>query len=158
MTSITPGAAYGLAQSDQMQLLFWLACIKTGRSSVMKTIFGVFASLLLVTTLAFGQQLDSELPFPQSANPALQNGTYPRGSESQITCHPSMAINQDVSGYPPAAPRCDRNRICHSQWTPIPRSERTTAIPTSFEGGDSQFQPGRHFQWLPLHPTTSDRP
>jgi hypothetical protein len=45
----------------------------------MKTTIGVFAVLMLVTTFAIGQQYQE--PFPQSANPALANGTV-RGASA----------------------------------------------------------------------------
>ncbi len=58
----------------------------------MKTMFGVLAALLFVTTLALGQQ--SELPFPQGANPALQNGAYAPAVAEQGNLPASMAANQ----------------------------------------------------------------
>ncbi len=59
----------------------------------MKTTIGVFAVLLLVTTFAIGQQYQE--PFPQSANPALANGTV-RGSSASVNADlpSSMAVNQ----------------------------------------------------------------
>ncbi len=60
----------------------------------MKTMLGVLAALLFVTTLALGQQ--SNLPFPQGANPALQNGVYAPAVAEQSNLPASMAINQSV--------------------------------------------------------------
>jgi len=64
----------------------------------MKTTIGAFAVLLLVSALAFGQQHSSYAePFPQSANPALANGTADESSPSVNADLPSsMATNQSV--------------------------------------------------------------
>ena len=62
----------------------------------MKITSGVFAVLLLATTVAMGQQHASYAePFPQSANPALTNST----AEAVSTAMPvSMAMSQG-GGY-----------------------------------------------------------
>ena len=64
----------------------------------MKITSGVFAVLLLVTTVAVSQQHASYAePFPQSANPALANGTADESSPSVNAELPSsMATNQSV--------------------------------------------------------------
>ena len=64
----------------------------------MKITSGVFAVLLLVTTVAVSQQHASYAePFPQSANPALANGTADASSPSVNAELPaSMATNQSV--------------------------------------------------------------
>jgi len=54
---------------------------------------GVLAVLLLVSTVALGQQYQT--PFPQAANPALANGTAEQSSPSLVRELPSsMAANQ----------------------------------------------------------------
>jgi len=52
----------------------------------------MFAVLLFVTTLSMGQ--NSQLPFPQAANPALENGAYAPAVVFQPQNSPSaMAAN-----------------------------------------------------------------
>jgi hypothetical protein len=65
---------------------------------IMKSAVGALAVLLLVSALAIGQQHSSYAePFPQSANPALANGTADESSPSVNAGLPSsMAINQSV--------------------------------------------------------------
>jgi hypothetical protein len=66
----------------------------------MKITSGVFAVLLLVTAMAVGQQHASYAePFPQSANPALANGTAEELSLSGIAEAPSSmaAIQSSTS-------------------------------------------------------------
>ena len=62
----------------------------------MKITSGVFAVLLLVTTVAVGQQHASYAePFPQSANPVLANGSAEESSPAVNADVPSsMASNQ----------------------------------------------------------------
>ena len=62
----------------------------------MKITSGVFAVLLLVTTVAVSQQHASYAePFPQSANPALANGSALESSSALSGDVPSsMATNQ----------------------------------------------------------------
>ncbi len=62
----------------------------------MKIASGVFAVLLLVTAVAVGQQHQSYAePFPQSANPALANGTADESSPTvSADVPPSMATHQ----------------------------------------------------------------
>jgi hypothetical protein len=64
----------------------------------MKFTSGVFAVLLLVTTVAVSQQHASYAePFPQSANPALANGSAEESSPALNGDVPSaMATNQGV--------------------------------------------------------------
>ena len=57
----------------------------------MKYLLGVFALLLLVSTLAFGQSYQP-LPFPQEANTALQAG--PADQMAPPVEPPSMATDQ----------------------------------------------------------------
>jgi hypothetical protein len=57
----------------------------------MKYLLGVFALLLLVSTLAFGQSYQP-LPFPQEANTALQGGPSDESVNADIPS--SMAANQ----------------------------------------------------------------
>jgi hypothetical protein len=60
---------------------------------IMKSMVGLLASLLLVSTVAFGQQY--ETPFPQAANPALTNGAGDSSSAPAVRELPSsMAANQ----------------------------------------------------------------
>ncbi len=59
----------------------------------MKTTIGAVAVLLLTTTLAIGQQYQEA--FPQSANPALANGTAGESSASvNAGLPPSMSVSQ----------------------------------------------------------------
>jgi hypothetical protein len=64
----------------------------------MKITSGVFAVLLFVTTVAVSQQHASYAePFPQSANPALANGSAVESSSALSGDVPtSMATNQGV--------------------------------------------------------------
>ena len=58
----------------------------------MKQSVGVFAALLLVTTVALGQQYQT-LPFPQAANPVIANGTAEKTSPSvKVNVPFSMAV------------------------------------------------------------------
>lgn len=110
----------------------------------MKTIFGVLASVLLVTTLAFGQQWDSNLPFPQGANPALQNGTYAPAVANQNNLPPSMATNQN---FPVIYPQ-RHNAIETGSPFPTaadPSTNTNNDIPTSIEGRNFELQTGSPF-------------
>lgn len=54
---------------------------------------GVLAALLLVTTMALGQQYQT-LPFPQAANPSIAKGVAEQTSASlRVNVPPSMAVN-----------------------------------------------------------------
>ncbi len=59
----------------------------------MKSTFGVLAALLLIATMAVGQQ--SQLPFPQGANPALANEESAPAVVDQSNLPPSMAVSQN---------------------------------------------------------------
>ncbi len=110
----------------------------------MKTIFGVLASLLLVTTLAFGQQLDSNLPFPQGANPALQNGTYAPAVADQTNLPPSMAINQNFPvAYPERHNAIETGSPFPTAADPSPNTNN--GIQSSFEGENNLVQTGSPF-------------
>ncbi|HYU45991.1 MAG TPA: hypothetical protein VEK84_07415 [Terriglobales bacterium] len=62
----------------------------------MKVTTGVFAVLLLAASVAVGQQHASYAePFPQSANPALANGTVEESSAVISDMPSSMAISQN---------------------------------------------------------------
>ena len=67
----------------------------------MKFTCTVFAALLLVTTVAVGQQHASYAePFPQSANPALANGTAEESSSaSSVDLPSSMASRSGTYGH-----------------------------------------------------------
>jgi hypothetical protein len=62
-------------------------------SMIIKSVVGVLAVLLLVSTVALSQEYQT--PFPQAANPALTNGTAEQSSSSSVSELPSsMAANQ----------------------------------------------------------------
>ena len=60
---------------------------------IMKSMVGLLAVLLLVSTVALGQEYQT--PFPQTANPALRNGMAEQSSPSLVRELPSsIAANQ----------------------------------------------------------------
>jgi len=106
----------------------------------MKYLLGVFALLLLVSTLAFGQSYQP-LPFPQEANTALQGGP---GDEMAPSFNEpaSMAGNQgeDIVTYGandhialgspfPAAANPSLGQSTADQMTPSRREQRELGSP-----------------------------
>ena len=62
----------------------------------MKTTLATLVVLLFVTTMAMGQ--NAQLPFPQAANPALENGTYvPAVVYTPQNTPSSMAANVGIT-------------------------------------------------------------
>ncbi|MGC2209489.1 MAG: hypothetical protein WA532_05180 [Candidatus Korobacteraceae bacterium] len=105
----------------------------------MKYVLGVFALLLLVSTLALGQSYQP-LPFPQEANTALQGGPD-NEMAPDVNLPSSMAANQGEevfiyhgggtalgSPFPSAAnPSLDRSNA--DETTPSWREERRLGSP-----------------------------
>jgi hypothetical protein len=97
----------------------------------MKTTIGVLAVLSLVTTLAIGQQYQET--FPQSANPALANGT---------AWEPSASVNADLPASMAAnlssmnADRSDKADL----GSPFP----SVANPSLGRGTAGQMSPDEH--------------
>ncbi len=107
----------------------------------MKSVLGVLGAFLLVTTLAVGQQ--SDLPFPQGANPALQNDTYAPAVADQRNLPTSMAFNQSS---PTAYPGRHDNIATGSPF-PMdadPSPNKNNGITPSFERSN-EFDPGSPF-------------
>ena|ERR1700687_721798 len=100
----------------------------------MKYLLGVFALLLLVSTLAFGQSYQP-LPFPQEANTALQGGSYDQ--DVDINAPSSMASNQaydhrdqvDLGSPFPSAGNPSLGRSTEDQMTPSWKAERELGSP-----------------------------
>jgi hypothetical protein len=75
----------------------------------MKTTIGWFAVLLLATTVAVGQQHASYAePFPQSANPALANGTAELSLSGDAGVPSSMAASQSSTAEVMSLPFSDQ--------------------------------------------------
>lgn len=105
----------------------------------MKYLLGVFALLLLVSTLAFGQSYQP-LPFPQEANTALQGGHGDEWVDSGTPA--SMAANQgeeEFSAYRnhgialgspfPSAANPSLGRSNEDQMTPSWKEQRELGSP-----------------------------
>src|ERR1039457_4879035 len=115
----------------------------------MKITSGVFAVLLLVTTVAVSQQHASYAePFPQSANPALANGSALESSSALSGDVPSsMATNQSGT-YSERPDNFALGSPFHHWDAARPaRCHRMNSTPTS----------GRHFQAPLTHQAIGDR-
>ena len=118
----------------------------------MKYVLGVFALLLLVSTLALGQSYQP-LPFPAEANTALQGNPYNEMAPT-VTEPSSMAANQGEEifiyhgsgtalGSPfPSAANPSLGRSTADESTPSWREERSLGSPFP-----AAANPARQEEW-----------